>query len=120
MRSSWTIELDNTSKPTHEPFSLIIGGTGASGKTTMCQRLSQRYNLVYISAFKLIQDEILRNSEFSEKIKRCYDSGVFVPDDVIAKVVEQRLEAVDCERNGIMVTPMGANDRLGYGGISSK
>jgi hypothetical protein len=97
---SWGIELDNTIRPDHDPINIIITGPPGSGKTTQCQNMSIKYNLVHISAGKLLRDEILRKSELSEKIQRCFDAGILVPDDVVAKVIEQRLEAPDCERNG--------------------
>ncbi|GAB4286274.1 MAG: adenylate kinase [Candidatus Dojkabacteria bacterium] len=65
---------------------LFIGPSG-SGKDTQCQLLKDNYNYKTISAGDLIREEIAKKSEIGEKMKHYIDEGLFLPDEMVRKVI---------------------------------
>ena len=60
----------------------------ASGKGTQSKKISKKYNFVHISA-----GDLLRNVD-DPKIKEILAKGDFVSDEIICKLLKQKLESI--------------------------
>jgi adenylate kinase len=73
---------------------LLILGPPCSGKGTQCEVLNKKYNLLHIST-----GDLLRSPKYS-KYHDIMKSGKLLPDDLVTKIVIQRLQEKDCRTNG--------------------
>lgn len=68
----------------------------AAGKGTQSVRVSEKYNLPHIST-----GDLLRNCH-DEEINKLINNGKFVSDEVVSKLLEERLNEDDCN-NGFVL-----------------
>jgi adenylate kinase len=85
--------------PRSPPRVLIVGAPGA-GKTTLSRLIAQKYGLVYVSASNLLNGEIASKSKVGMVASQLMQEGELVPDDMIIKRVETRLNQDDCKVDG--------------------
>lgn len=71
---------------------VLLGGPGA-GKGTQAVRLHDALELDHISTGAIIRAEIKRGSELGIAAKEHADSGGLVPDELVMRIVNQRLAA---------------------------
>lgn len=79
---------------------LMLGAPGA-GKGTTSKVLSEALNIPHISTGDIIRDIIKSNNEESKLLSSYIDEGKLVPDDVIEKIIEERVSEDDC-KNGFV------------------
>lgn len=72
----------------------MIGPPGA-GKSTQAQLLAKAHGLVRISAGDIFRWNIQNHTRLGAKIQRFIDSGLLVPDEIVAEVMRSRLEQHD-------------------------
>jgi len=77
---------------------IIIAGPPAAGKGTQCELLLERYGLVHISTGDLLR----ARSKHMPELAAYMDNGKLVPDEIICKIVQERLNQKDCE-NGVLL-----------------
>lgn len=80
---------------------LILLGPPGAGKGTQAQRLSKDYGIAHISTGDLLRQQVREGTPLGRDAKGYMDRGELVPDDVILGMVEQRLQADDCQ-NGYL------------------
>lgn len=83
-----------------QPLKVIICGAPASGKGTQCEEIVRKYGLTHISAGDLLREEVAANSEYGLRVKEYMDTGSLVPDDIVIKIVKERLSRPDAQTNG--------------------
>ncbi len=81
---------------------IVFIGPPGIGKGTYAKMLSQKYGIPHISTGDIFREEIAKGSELGQKVKHYVEKGLLVPDEVVIKVVEQRLSRPDCERGFIL------------------
>lgn len=86
----------------------IIGAPGA-GKGTLAYELSKSLNIPSISTGALLRDEIASGSELGVYIDSLISKGNFVPDDVMVKILQNRLSKEDC-KNGYILDGFPRNE----------
>ena len=86
----------------------ILGAPGA-GKGTLASAISEALRIPSISTGALLRDEIASGSELGVYIDSLISKGNFVPDDVIVKILLNRLENEDC-RNGYILDGFPRNE----------
>jgi adenylate kinase len=79
---------------------ILIGPPGA-GKGTQAQGISQWYKLPHLSTGDMFRDHICRNTEFGQRAKPLMERGELVPDEIVLRMVEDRIFQPDC-RNGFV------------------
>lgn len=72
-------------------MNLVLIGAPGSGKGTLANALSKKFNLVHISTGDLLRDEINNQTKLGVIAKELIKKGDFVSDDLIIKMVENRL-----------------------------
>lgn len=75
---------------------ILIGPPG-SGKGTISAQLQKKYQIPHISTGDIFREHKQSNSEFGQLIASYIDKGQLVPDEVVMKIVFDRLEKTDCQ-----------------------
>ena len=76
---------------------ILLGGPGA-GKGTQAGFVCERYRIPQISTGDMLRAAVQAGSEIGRRAKRIMDSGALVPDEIIIRLVEERLNRPDCRR----------------------
>jgi adenylate kinase len=79
---------------------ILLGPPGA-GKGTQAQRIAARYHLPHLSTGDMFRDHIRRETELGKLAKPLMERGELVPDELVLKMVEDRIGQPDC-RNGFV------------------
>ena len=82
---------------------LIIAGAPASGKGTQCEMLIEKYGVVHLSTGDMLRAAVAAETEVGLQAKELMESGQLVGDDLITKVVTDRLAEPDCVAKGWML-----------------
>ncbi len=75
---------------------IFIGPPGA-GKGTQAARISEKYELAWISTGDMFRAAIAAETPMGQKAKEFVDSGALVPDDVVVGMTLERIAEPDCE-----------------------
>lgn len=80
---------------------VLIGPPGA-GKGTYAQLLRDKYCIPHISTGDIFREEVAKNTELGRIVKEYLDKGLLVPDEIVIKVVAERLRKPDTARGFIL------------------
>ena len=69
----------------------IIFGPPGSGKGTQASRIEKEFHLVHLSTGAILRSEVARSTEIGKEVARSMAAGDLVADDIIVKIVLQRL-----------------------------
>lgn len=75
---------------------IIFIAPPAAGKGTQAKLVSSEYNIPHISTGDLLREEISKNSEIGQSIKKDMESGNLVSDEVITTLLKNRITKSDC------------------------
>jgi len=81
---------------------LILLGPPGAGKGTQANVLCKEYNIVHISTGDLLRQAIKNNTEVGNLAKSYMDKGELVPDEVVAKIIKEKLEEDDVNAGFIL------------------
>jgi adenylate kinase len=83
-------------------LNLVIVGKQGAGKGTQCERLSARYSIPHVSTGDILRSAIQVDSSLGRSVASILDAGALVPDDVVIKLVEDRLEELDARGGALL------------------
>ena len=72
------------------------------GKGTLSEMLVEKYGYGHISTGDLLRDEIKAGTELGKEVDEIMKSGKFVSDDIILKLIANRITKPDCENGYIL------------------
>ncbi len=81
---------------------LIILAPPGGGKGTQATLISKTYKIPHISTGDMLRDEIKRGSALGRAAERYVSNGQLVPDELILKMIKERLGAEDCNNGYIL------------------
>ena len=81
---------------------IILIAPPAAGKGTQAKLLEEKYNIPHISTGDLLRNEINSNSNLANEIKHLIENGLFVGDDIVLKLVINRIKQEDCKNGYIL------------------
>lgn len=81
---------------------LIFLGPPGAGKGTQSQRLAKEYDIAQISTGDMLRAEVKSQSEIGQQAKKIMDEGGLVPDDLMVRMIQNRIQADDC-KNGFIL-----------------
>lgn len=84
----------------HEPPRIIVIGGPASGKGTQCEILTSTYGVVHLSTGDLLRQAVKDGTDVGLMAKAFMESGDLVPDDVMIRIITDRLNQRDCQEQG--------------------
>ena len=82
---------------------LVILGRQGAGKGTQAVRLSHHYVVPHISTGDLFRAAATAGTEAGLHAKKIMDAGDLLPDDIVIKVVQERLDADDTRHRGFLL-----------------
>ena len=75
---------------------LIFIGPPGAGKGTHAAVISERLRLPIIGTGNILRESVKAGTELGQKAKGYMDAGQLVPDDLILRMVDERLKQPDC------------------------
>jgi adenylate kinase len=82
-------------------IALVFGPPG-SGKGTQASRVAVRLGLPHIAAGDMLRDEVARDTALGREAKPIMDAGGLVPDDLVVRMIDARLNQPDAE-HGVLL-----------------
>lgn len=83
-------------------MNLVLMGPPGAGKGTQGEILSKRLGVDTISTGVMLRTAIKEQTEVGKMAEKYINDGKLVPDDVIVKIVKERLEKPDCAKGFIL------------------
>jgi adenylate kinase len=83
-------------------MNLVLLGPPGAGKGTQALRLKTRYELAHLSTGDMLREAVAAGTEVGRQAKAIMDAGRLVSDDVINRLVAERIEQPDCARGFIL------------------
>jgi adenylate kinase len=83
-------------------MNLILLGPPGAGKGTQAQHLQHERGLVQLSTGDMLRAAAASGSDVGEKAKALMDAGKLVPDDVVVRIIEDRIQEEDCNGGFIL------------------
>jgi adenylate kinase len=76
---------------------LVLLGPPGAGKGTQAERLVDDFGLPYYSTGNILREAIAAGSDLGKQAKEIVEAGDLVPDDLISKVIEERLDSGEAD-----------------------
>lgn len=83
-------------------MNLVLMGPPGAGKGTQGEILSKRLGIDTISTGVMLRTAIKEQTEIGKQVEKLINDGKLVPDDIMVKLVKERLAKPDCENGFIL------------------
>ena len=83
-------------------LNLVVLGKQGAGKGTQRQRLAERHALAHVSTGDILRAAIQAGTPLGREVKSVLDSGQLVTDDLVNKLVEERLKEPDAAQGCVL------------------
>lgn len=77
---------------------LIFLGPPGAGKGTQAKQIAKSCGMPHLSTGDMFREAVSRGTDLGRQVKPIMDRGELVPDDLVMKLVEERLSRPDCGR----------------------
>jgi adenylate kinase len=91
-------------------LNLILLGPPGAGKGTQAERLREDFGLPHISTGDILRAQVAEGTDLGREAQRYMDAGELVPDELIVKMIIERINAGDA-RDGFLLDGFPRNDR---------
>ncbi len=85
--------------PRRPPKVMLIGPPGC-GRSTQAQMIADAFGMVCVSPHKILKAEAERNPPIKIKLQEAMENGQQIPDEIILRLVDDRIRQSDCRVNG--------------------
>lgn len=77
-------------------MNIVLLGAAGAGKGTQAARLIDALGMTHISTGDIFRKNVSEGTDLGLEAKRYMDAGQLVPDDVVIRMVKDRLQQADC------------------------
>lgn len=81
---------------------VMLFGPPGSGKGTIAKHLTGCFDVPHISTGDILREQINSQSELGLEVKAVMDSGKLVPDELVNRIIVERLNRSDCSAGAIL------------------
>jgi adenylate kinase len=81
---------------------LILLGPPGAGKGTQAQQLAKKRQLVQLSTGEMLRAAVREGKEIGLKAKALMDKGELVSDEIVVRIIAERIEQPDCKSGFIL------------------
>lgn len=81
---------------------VILIAAPAAGKGTEAAILKEQYNMPHISTGDILREKAKEDSELGRDINYKINNGIFVSDELIIKILKDRIQQKDCDNGYIL------------------
>lgn len=82
---------------------LILLGAPGAGKGTQANLLQKQLGVKHISMGDILREEMKNNTPLGQEVKKYVESGGLVPDEVVTKIIENKLKEKEIATVGYML-----------------
>ena len=72
-------------------LNIVLFGPPGSGKGTQSELIVEKYGLLHLSTGDLLRKHLVKGTDLGKLAQNYMDQGNLVPDDVVIKMVEDRI-----------------------------
>ena len=83
-------------------MNIILLGAPGAGKGTLAQRLQERRGVKHLSTGDMLRAAVASGSPLGKQLKMVMDSGALVADDVIVRMIADRIAEPDCAKGVLL------------------
>jgi len=83
-------------------MNLILLGPPGAGKGTQAEGITERRGLVQLSTGDMLREAVKAGTPIGRKASPIMDAGGLVPDEIVIKIVAERISAPDCAKGFIL------------------
>jgi adenylate kinase len=78
-------------------LNLVLLGPPGAGKGTQAERLRRDFDLPYYATGNILREAVENGSELGREAKQYLERGELVPDELICRVIEERLDSGEAD-----------------------
>jgi adenylate kinase len=80
----------------------VMFGPPGSGKGTQASRVAVRLGIPHVAAGDMLRNEVARGTDLGREAKPIMDSGGLVPDDLVVRMIDARLNQPDAGKGVLL------------------
>ncbi len=73
-------------------LNIVIFGSPGSGRGSIGKAIAKKYDLEFVATGSMLGAEIKKNTPTGKEIKALYENGQLVPDEIVIRLIEQKIE----------------------------
>jgi adenylate kinase len=73
-------------------LNIVVFGYPGCGRGSQSMALAEKYGLEFVATGRMLEEEVKKDSGIGRQIRELYESGDLVPDEIVVRLIEQKLE----------------------------